>query len=51
MKIGDTIKHKSNWHLSGKITNIDEHYVEYESIITGNTNRIHKSNLNNYIII
>ena len=51
IKIGDTIKSKKNWHLSGTVTSIDEHYVRYKSIITGLIQPIHISNIINYIII
>jgi len=51
IKVGDTIKSKSNWHLSGEVTSIDSNYVKYKSIITGLEQPIHISNITKYEIV
>ena len=51
IKIGDTIKSIENWHLSGKVVQIDKYYVKYKSIITGLTQSIHIDNIAKYEII
>ena len=51
IKVGDTIKSIENWHLSGKVVEIDKYYVKYKSIITGLTKSIHIDNIAKYEII
>ena len=51
IKVGDTIKSIENWHLSGKVIQIDKYYVKYKSIITGLTQSIHIDNIAKYKII
>ena len=51
IKVGDTIKSIENWHLSGKVVEIDKYYVKYKSIITGLTQSIHIDNIAKYEII
>ena len=50
-KIGDTIKSIENWHLSGKVVQIDKYYVRYKSLITGLIQPIHIDNISKYEII
>ena len=51
IKVGDIIKSIKNWHLSGKVIQIDKYYVRYKSTITGLTQSIHIDNIANYEII
>ena len=51
IKVGDTIKSIENWHLSGKVVQIDKYYVRYKSRITGLTQLIHIDNISKYEII
>ena len=51
IKVRDTIKSIENWHLSGKVIQIDKYYVKYKSIITGLTQSIHIDNIAKYKII
>ena len=51
IKVGNTIKSIENWHLSGKVVQIDKYYVKYKSIMTGLTQSIHIDNIAKYEII
>ena len=50
IKVGDTIKSIENWHLSGKVVQIDKYYVRYKSI-AGLIQPIHIDNISKYEII
>lgn len=51
IKVGDTIKSIENWHLSGKVVQIDKYYVRYKSTITDLIQPIHIDNISKYEII
>lgn len=51
IQLGDTIKSKSNWHLSGKVIAIDSNHVKYISMVTGLEHLIHISNITKYEIV